>query len=156
MIAIDTNILVRYLLNDDRAQAKAASEYLACGKTFSFSPTVLLELVWVLQANDCTREEILNGLRHILGLPNIRVREIEAVTYAIRWYEAGLDFADALHLALSDKDEGFLTFDKTLVKRAGKINAFPPVMDRLEDIELADVVQQRRGQKRIRVKPEDL
>jgi predicted nucleic-acid-binding protein len=127
MIAVDTNILARYLLNDDRAQGKAAAALLASGETLTAPVSVLLELVWVLEANDCSRGEISKGLHHILGLPRFQVRELEAVGYALRWYEGGMDFADALHLALSAKDERFITFDRGLAKRAVKVGAFPKV-----------------------------
>ena len=91
-------------------------------------PTVLLELVWVLEACDCTRSDVLKGLRALLGLPNFRPKEADALAFALRWYEAGMDFADALHLALSAKEEAFATFDRELVKRAAKLGAFPPAV----------------------------
>ena len=74
MIAVDTNVLARYLLNDDLEQAKAAARLLA-GREFIDVPlSVWLELVWVLQSNDCDKLEIIKGLRHIIGLPSIRPR----------------------------------------------------------------------------------
>ncbi|MFN0318015.1 MAG: type II toxin-antitoxin system VapC family toxin [Burkholderiales bacterium] len=127
MISLDTNLLVRYLLNDDAEQGKIASALLSGSSTVTAPVSVLLELAWVLEAYDCTREEIAKGFRHILGLPNFIVREIEAVGYALRWFEGGMDFADALHLALSAKDEQFATFDRALEKRAKKLGAFPAV-----------------------------
>ncbi|MSQ60258.1 MAG: PIN domain-containing protein [Betaproteobacteria bacterium] len=127
MISLDTHVLVRYLLNDDAGQGKAASAILAGASTVTAPVSVLLELAWVLEANDCTRDEIAKGFRHILGLPNFVIREVEALGYALRWFEGGMDFADALHLALSAKDEQFATLDRGLERRAKKLGAFPPV-----------------------------
>ena len=127
MTSLDTNILARYLLNDDPRQGKVALALLSSSDEFTAPVSVLLELVWVLEVNDCTREEILRGLRHILGLPNFSMKEMEAVMYALRWYEGGMDFGDALHLSLSARDERFVTFDRALEKMARKVGAFPPV-----------------------------
>lgn len=127
MIALDTNILARYLLNDDPEQSKLATRLLAQDRDYTASPTVILELVWVLKVNACTREEITRGLRLLLGLPNFKPREFEALCYAIRWHEEGMDFGDALHLAMSADDDGFCTFDKAFGKLAGNIGAMPEV-----------------------------
>ncbi len=127
MIALDTNILARYLLNDDPAQTQAASALLAQDKDYTAPPTVMLELVWVLKANGCNREEILKGLRLLLGLPNFKPKAFEALCYAVRWFEEGMDFGDALHLAMSADDDGFCTFDKSLGKLAANIGAMPAV-----------------------------
>jgi predicted nucleic-acid-binding protein len=125
MIALDSNILARYLLNDDPRQGKAALALLSGSGEFTAPTSVLLELVWVLEVNGCTRDEILKGLKHVLGLPNFAVKELEAVLYALRWFEGGMDFADALHLALSARDDRLVTFDKSLDRTARKLGVFP-------------------------------
>jgi predicted nucleic-acid-binding protein len=127
MIAVDTNVLARYLLNDDFEQAKAAGRLLAGRKLIDVPLSVWLELVWVLQINDCSKPEIIKGLRHIIGLPSIRPRALDLFLYALRWYEDGMDFSDALHLAMSTGDERFATFDKAMTKIAAKIGASVPV-----------------------------
>jgi predicted nucleic-acid-binding protein len=127
MIALDTNILARFLLKDDAAQFKLAKELLARDDAYTAPPTVILELVWVLESHDCTREEILLALRTLLGLPNFKPKSFEALCHAIRWYEAGMDFGDALHLALSTGDEVFVSFDKALGKIAIQHDTAPAV-----------------------------
>jgi predicted nucleic-acid-binding protein len=127
MIALDTNILARFLLNDDPSQTKAAVALLSQKRHYTAPPTVVLELVWVLSVNGCSREEITKGLRLLFGLPNFRPQEFEALCYALHWYEQGMDFGDALHLALSAKEEGFVTFDKILGKMAKNIGSAPEV-----------------------------
>ena len=127
MMVLDTNILARYLLNDDIVQAKAAARLLASHRRFTVPPTVLLELAWVLKVNGCTRDEIVKGLRLLLGLPNFKPKEMEALCYALQWFEQGMDFGDALHLALSADGEAFCTFDKALVRQAESVGAMPRV-----------------------------
>ena len=128
MIWLDTNVFARYLLNDDPAQGKAAAALLKQG-TITAAPTVFLELVWVLESYDCSRAEVAKGLRHLLGLPNLKLRDFAAVLRAVQWYEEGLDFADAMHVALSDGQGPMYTFDRNLIKRAGKLGTFPPVAE---------------------------
>ena len=127
MIAVDTNVLARYLLNDDFEQAKAAARLLAGRDLIDVPLSVWLELVWVLQVNDCSRPEIIKGLRHIIGLPSIRPRALDVFLYALRWYEEGIDFGDALHLAMSAGNERFASFDKAMAKAAAKVGASPPI-----------------------------
>lgn len=127
MIALDTNVLARYFLNDEPAQAKAAVKLLSKKQHYTAPPTVILELVWVLSVNGCERAQIVKALRVLLGLPNFKPKNFEALCYAVRWYEEGMDFGDALHLALSAGDETLLTFDKALEKTAAQIGAVPAV-----------------------------
>lgn len=129
MIALDTNILARYLLNDDPGQSSAAAALLRKRQTYTAPPTALLELVWVLEVNDCSRLEVSRALKHLVGLPNFKPRELDAVCRAIQWHEQGMDFGDALHLALSAKEEKLLTFDRSLAKLAGRIGAGPGVAE---------------------------
>lgn len=72
MIALDTNILARFLLKDDEKQYRTAVSLLQKKQEYTAPPSVLLELVWVLQVNDCTRDEIVKGLRALFGLPNFK------------------------------------------------------------------------------------
>lgn len=127
MISLDTNILARFLLKDDAAQFKQARELLGRADVYTAPPTVMLELVWVLESYDCARAEVLQGLRALLGLPNFKPKSFEALCHAIKWYEAGMDFGDALHLALSGGDEVFISFDKTLGKIAAQHDTSPAV-----------------------------
>ena len=127
MIALDTNILARLLLKDDEKQYRTAVSLLQKRQEYTAPPSVLLELVWVLEVNDCTRDQIAKGLRVLFGLPNFKPMEFEAIACALRWYEAGMDFGDAVHLALCTTAAAFATFDKKLGKQAKKLDAFPPV-----------------------------
>ena len=127
MIALDTNVLARYLLKDDPVQYRTAVALLGRRETFTAPATVMQELVWVLSVNDCGRGEIARGLRLLLGLPNFKPHDLDALLYALKWYEGGMDFDDALHMASSARHAAFATFDRPLSRRARKLGAFPPV-----------------------------
>lgn len=127
MIALDTNLLARLLLRDDAAQHARAKALLQTDQVFTAPITVMLELVWVLEANDCTPAEIERGLNLLLGLANFKPKQADALREALRGYAQGLDFADALHLALSAGDDRFASFDKALQRKAAKLGLAPPV-----------------------------
>ena len=127
MIALDTNLLARLLLRDDVAQFARVKALLQTGQVFTAPATVFLELVWVLEANDCTPADIERGLTLLLGLGNFKPPQVDAVRDALRGYAQGVDFADALHLALSTSDDAFMTFDKAFARRAAKLGITPQV-----------------------------
>ena len=128
MIALDTNILARYLLDDEPAQARAARRLLADAKAEYWIPvTVVLELAWVLRKGDAPRSVVMERLRDLLSLRNVRVQNADLVFQALRWSAQGMDLADALHLVLSGKAERFATLDEALVKQARKLGVQPPV-----------------------------
>jgi predicted nucleic-acid-binding protein len=129
MIALGSNILARFLLRDDEAQYKAAAALLKQSRHYTTPPTVLIELVWVLESTDCDRATIAHALRLLFNLPNFEPLEFDAVLRALNGYEAGMDFADAMHRALSGKAkaESFVTSDKAFAKRAKKEEASPPI-----------------------------
>ena len=121
MKALDTNVLARLLLKDDVLQFKKARALLASNETFTAPVTVMLELVWVLESNDCTSTEIVDSLNLLMSLPNFKPAHEQVIRNALTAYLNGLDFADALNLGLSQKDETLLTFDKSFVKQASKL-----------------------------------
>jgi predicted nucleic-acid-binding protein len=127
MIVLDTNLLARLLLRDDARQYGRARDLLAQERDYTAPVTVLQELVWVLEVNDCAREDIAHGLELLLGLPNFKPQQPEALRQALTWYAQGLDFTDALHLALSQGCDGLVTFDKAFARQSVKLKALPPV-----------------------------
>ncbi len=119
MIALDTNIWVHYVTNDEPDQAKRALNVLTEAEEIFVAKTTLLELEWVLRAAyDLSTASILRALRHIFGLPNVQVETPDQLEKAINDYEKGLDFADALHLASSPEGTTVYTFDTAFTKRA--------------------------------------
>ena len=121
MVAVDTNVVVRLLTEDDPGQAKRASSLFE-RETILVPMTVLLEAEWVLRrlyGLDVIR--IIDALAALIALPNVRCEHLGTVTTALDWARAGLDFADALHLAGGRAAERFVTFDAKVVKRAKRI-----------------------------------
>jgi predicted nucleic-acid-binding protein len=123
MIAVDTNILVRYAVKDDLKQAALAIDLLKSTNCFVLK-TVVLEMAWVLSSQvgyNLPRSVVAERLRHIFGLPTITAEDASAVSQAIIWYEQGMDFADALHLASSSSCSGFATMDRRMSAKAAKV-----------------------------------
>ncbi|MGQ0591905.1 MAG: type II toxin-antitoxin system VapC family toxin [Gammaproteobacteria bacterium] len=119
MIAVDTNVLVRYLTNDDQVQAQRAYALLARATRVFVAKTVLLETEWVLRrVYRLPPSAVLAGLRQIVGLPNTVVEATEQVARALHYLGQGLDFADGLHLAASPGAERCYTFDRRFLRRA--------------------------------------
>lgn len=127
MIAIDSNILVRIITQDDPSQTRRAAALLR-GKEPVFVPkTVLLEIEWVLRKTYKTpRGEVLRAFRQLLETSNLEVEDEPAISKAIEWYEAGMDFADALHVASSGPHPTFATFDKDLRRKLTRIASAKP------------------------------
>ena len=127
MKAVDTNVLVRFLVKDDKRQAQRARKVIEQGPVF-IPKTVLLETEWVLRYTyEFDRAAVAEALKKVCGLPQIAVEEIAVVTQALTWYAAGFDFADALHLASSRTAQSFYSFDQTLVRKAKEISTIPVV-----------------------------
>lgn len=127
MIAVDTNVVVRLLVNDDPVQARRARKLIKAGDVL-IPLTVLLETEWVLRYTyELDATEILRLLRDLLGLPGVKVEDAARLARALDWFERGMDFADALHIASSGEADAFATFDEKLQRRARGIEA-PAVM----------------------------
>jgi predicted nucleic-acid-binding protein len=118
MIAVDTNIIVRFLTQDDELQFQKSREIFQTQDIF-IADTVILETEWVLRfAYNFKPDEICTALRNLFGLPNIYLTNLSLIVQVIQWHENGLDFADAFHLAQSQHCYEFYTFDEKFVKRA--------------------------------------
>lgn len=122
MIGLDTNLLVRLLTNDDKAQAKKVAELLENNRVF-IAKSVFLETEWVLRYTyELSAVIILQAFKNLLGLEQVTPEDPIGLLQALAWYEQGFDFSDALHLASSAKASTFLTLDKAFIKQAKKIN----------------------------------
>jgi len=67
------------------------------------------------------------GLTALLDLPNFKPDRADAIREALRNYEHGMGFADALHLALSEGEQSLMTFDKAFIRQAKKMSLRPAV-----------------------------
>lgn len=127
MIAIDTNVVVRALNNDDPDQSRRAIELIGAHEVF-ISKTVVVETEWVLRdAYALDPATIRSSLLRLFGLPNVVVEDRDQVLAAIRLNEQGIDFADALHHAAAHEADSFRTFDAQFVRRSARLGLRPSV-----------------------------
>ena len=121
MLAIDTNVIVRYLTGDHPAQA-ARAKALIDGEDIFAPTTAILETEWVLRAvYSFAPGPLANALAAFAGLPTVTLENERRVAKALGWMRAGMDFADALHIASVDGCDAFVSFDAGLAKKANTI-----------------------------------
>jgi predicted nucleic-acid-binding protein len=134
MIAIDTNILARFYVqdpNDPEAakQRPRARKVLADAADLFVPKTVVLELEWVLRAfYGFGSGDFAQVIQHLMGLPHVYVEDWEHIHSAVQWHVQGLDFADALHLSSSANCKILLTFDdKGFARKSNRLGLQPKV-----------------------------
>jgi predicted nucleic-acid-binding protein len=124
MIAFDTNLLVRLVVNDDQQQAEIAEQLLETHQVF-IPRTVLLETEWVLRSvYKKSRIEISAFFSNALNTENLFLENPVEIKRAIEWYSLGADFADAVHLCVCEENKLY-TFDSNFCKAAKKLGMTP-------------------------------
>ncbi len=127
MSALDTNVLVRFLVEDDPDQTAAAKQLLKAskdsGETLFVSDVVLVEIAWVLSRSyQVSGQDIHRVLAQLLQARQLGFRNRSVLLQALERFKNGKgDFADYLVFELA-KEAGHLdviTFDRTLLKEAG-------------------------------------
>ena len=124
MIGIDTNVLVRYIAQDDATQSTRATRLIEqeCSPATPgfIGLVVLLELVWVSEScYEATRAECADIVRRILSIRQLVVQEAEIAWKALRLFESSkADFADCLieRMAAAAGCSVVMTFDKAAAK----------------------------------------
>ena len=127
MAALDTNILVRYLVEDDEAQLAAAYELIrtaiAAGETLFVPITVTLELEWVLRSNfKFNKAQVTATLSSLLAAAELTFESEPAAEIALLLYKkSGADFSDCVHIALAHIADAspLWTFDRSASKVDG-------------------------------------
>lgn len=126
MKGIDTNILVRFLIQDDLAQLRVASKFIEndCSEQEPgfVNQIVLAELVWVLERGyKLDRSAVVAALEALLLARQLSIEHPEDVRAAIRDYMNGEDFADGLIAAWNVRlgCEYTATFDRRAARRSG-------------------------------------
>jgi len=128
VIGIDTNVLVRFIVQDDEQQARIASELIE-HRCSASSPgyvnlIVLCELVWVLSYSyGYARNEVATALRQLLLTDCLDVEEHALAWEALQDYAQGnADFADCVIARINDIKGARTTF--TFDKQAGSNERF--------------------------------
>jgi len=126
MYAIDTNVLIRYIVEDNPEQTQKATEaieQLTSEKQGFICCIVLCELNWVLKtAYKISKSERVATLQKILSVPVFEIEELDCCLKALRTYEKGsADFSDYLIQQIGEKHgyESLLTFDQKASRETG-------------------------------------
>jgi predicted nucleic-acid-binding protein len=127
MAALDTNLLVRYLVEDDAPQLAAAKKLirtaLAAGETLFVPITVTLELEWVLRSNfKFNKQQVTTTLSSLLASAELTFESESAAEIALALYKkSSADFSDCVHIALAHMtgESPMWTFDRAAAKIDG-------------------------------------
>ena len=127
MPALDTNVLVRYVVQDDSGQLAAAKRLIdRCvteGRSIFVPVTVTLELEWVLRASfGYVKDDVLQVLSNLFSAAELTFESERALEVALQLYREGsADFADCMHIALATEagEQPLWTFDKGAAKVTG-------------------------------------
>jgi predicted nucleic-acid-binding protein len=126
MIGLDTNVLVRYIMQDDAKQAPLSTRLVESlsADTPGFVPlAAVVELAWVLSsAYDLKREQLVQAFEGLLRTKELVIERAEVVWKALRAFQsANADFADCLiaHSAASAGCQKTMTFHRGAAKSAG-------------------------------------
>ncbi len=129
MTTIDTNVVVRFLVNDDADQAARARNLIAQNDIF-IPLSVMLETEWVLRDSFKLSREAVNALLNdLIDVETINVEHAVRIIQALEWHLQGLDFADGLHLACVEPSGRMATFDSRFKKRAARIDDAPEIFE---------------------------
>ena len=128
MIGIDTNILVRYFVQDDAVQSRVATELLEEGlrdETGYVSLVVIAELVWVLtRVYKLDKMRLIDVLSKVLVARELHIEQTEVFSSALRRFErSGGQFTDLLIVSAARHAgcSATFTFDEGAAKRAGMV-----------------------------------
>jgi predicted nucleic-acid-binding protein len=129
MIGLDTNVLVRYLAQDDALQSAIATrlieQELSAAQPGFVSLVVLTELGWVLKRlYGASEAELLDTVADLLTSPQFQVENravVQAAVLQMRGLKTKVGWADLLiaQIALAQGCSHTVSFDKTAVRSAG-------------------------------------
>jgi predicted nucleic-acid-binding protein len=127
VIGIDTNVLVRYLAQDDPKQSAVATRFiearLSADDPGFVSTITLCEIAWVLaDAYGADRKRIRAAVEGLLATKQLVIERAELVWKALRaWEGVSADFSDALigQIAIADGAEKTVTFDRAAARLPG-------------------------------------
>jgi predicted nucleic-acid-binding protein len=135
MIGLDTSVLARYYIADAtdaeaQRQRLAAQRLIESGQPLMVCKTVILELEWVMRGYyGFAPAQAASVFRHLLELPHITIEDRNTVKQALSSFDAGIDFADALHHSSYRSCGSIASFDdRKFAKRAKKLGLAPAVV----------------------------
>ena len=117
-VAVDTNVLVRYLTWDAEEQATEAATILESGDMIAISTIVLCELVWVLKrAYRYAGADIVEVVRHLIQARHVEI-DRPAAEFGLQMLARGGDFADGVIQCDADRArcDRLVTFDQDFAR----------------------------------------
>lgn len=125
MRAVDSNVLIRLLAEDDREQARRAEGFLESGRPVWISTVVLVEVAWVLTAvYHWSKPQLIAMLDTATTSRDFAFQSVDTVRAAVELYRASrADFSDclALELARAEGHMPFATFDRAVSRLPGAV-----------------------------------
>jgi predicted nucleic-acid-binding protein len=128
MIGLDTNVLVRYITQDDDKQSALANTLIESLEESSpgyVTLVTVVDLSWVLEsAYNLTRQQFTDVMQTLMKADTIKLERAAQVGSAIRMYAGSkADFSDCLieRLSANAGCEQTMTFDKAAAKMAGMV-----------------------------------
>lgn len=123
MLAVDTNIVIRLLTQDDPKATPAVKSLFAAGPIW-IAKTVLLETSWVLRSLYGFDEAAIRvALTKLLSLKNVYTEDKPSMMAAMELAAHGIELADAIHYASRPPGATFVSFDRSFVRRAKRSGA---------------------------------
>lgn len=126
MIAVDTNVLLRYLLRDDKEQAERSRHVFESAERILITDVVLAETLWTLTGNryGAAKADLIAAVDKLLQEPNVRFEDDAVIWSALQAYRGtDAEFADALivykALKTASNDNGLdavYTFDSAALQ----------------------------------------
>lgn len=134
-VLLDTNVLLRHLLQDHPEQSPASTallERLESGELAAWiTPMAVAEMVWVLSGSSygLDRHDVRDGLSAVLEIPGLRAVDKQALLRALQLYASlNIDFIDAYHGALAAAAGGLVySFDRDFDRIPGVTRLTPEV-----------------------------
>jgi predicted nucleic-acid-binding protein len=119
MISVDTNVLLRIIVDDEPVQSAIARKLVEENEIF-VSLMAIVECEWVLRsAYRLSVSQIADALEALMAAPGIFFELPEMAAWAIARFRGGADLADMVHLVASRDARAFASFDRQLFQRAG-------------------------------------
>ena len=118
MKAVDTNVVLRWLVEDDEEQSRIAGALFE--QPVALSWTVLLEAAWVMRSRyRFSDRETATLLSYLLEVATVLVPDAALMTWALKRFSGGADIADMIHIAAASHHDAFVTFDRSIARAAG-------------------------------------
>jgi predicted nucleic-acid-binding protein len=128
MLTVDTNILLRYALNDNPKLSARAREIIENNTCFA-SLLAIAEMGFVLSAvYDATPKETVSFVKSLMQLKNMRFEHDARLLQALAGIEAGVDWFDAFLWAGVPTQNELVTFDRKFASKAQKLGWSPAVV----------------------------